>query len=365
VAMRCLFGHGRLTAVAVVTTLVLSLAWSAPVSAGGTWGTPKRVLKGDVEGVAMAIAAGGKLHLAVTGTPGLWYATNRSGAWTASLILKSKGTRWGYTHPSIAVDEHGRVHIAFTRLCRGATCGMESSDGVFFVTDLGRAAGTFPAPTRIGPQGTGSPDLRVLSGRRYLAYDLSGLGTEPQLWLATYASGHWVRRHLPFRGASPSLRVTAGGGIRIACIDGDAQHGQTGVGYLSAPSATGTFAHRTIRSQVTDAEPPELALTSSNAPVAIWREPSGAGIMWARQVGGSWTAPAALGPDARAYALTIDAADLAHVVAGSTGLGEWILGGGSRVISATTRPWSVATRAAFGHIHAAWTDDLGVLVASR
>jgi hypothetical protein len=196
------------------------------------------------------------------------------------------------------------------------------------------------------------------------------IGGVPKVHLKTDASGRWVTRVVAGWGEAPSLGVTVTGAIRIAYVEGDAQHNETGIGYLEASRPGGTFVHRTVR-EFPDVTPPRMALDSHGGPVIVWSEPSTGRIIWTRRFAGIWSnlgpLVALLGP----YAAAVDPADSARIVAGDDELTEWILAttSASTPVVSAARPFSIALRAAFGGLVLAWVDLLpgrvGVWVSRR
>ena len=203
---------------------------------------PTRVLSGAFRyGSALALDAAGHRHVVATSAQGhLWYATDRTGGWQDERILVGRRGEFGWTYPSITVDEGGRVHIAVVRdgtpWCAPGPC----SAGIFYLTDKGRARGHFGPPQRITGRQTTQPSLKVEDGVRYLAYVKPGTDWRrpepPRLFFRTDRSGAWEAELVADHGRSPSLRVSSDGRPHIAWSAGN------GVRYIQARTRSGGFA---------------------------------------------------------------------------------------------------------------------------
>ena len=64
------------------------------------------------EAPSLALDGNGKAHIAFTRAgAGIYYATNASGGWVATLLTSDDADQ----QPTLAVDGAGTVHIAFVR----------------------------------------------------------------------------------------------------------------------------------------------------------------------------------------------------------------------------------------------------------
>ena len=193
-----------------VIGLVLALcgaafAGNAPAGAAGSrsaseasvvpagFSAPHMVVHGVFDWLSEVVDSTNHVHIAATGRGGLWYLTNRTGTWSAHRILVSLHNK-SYFDPSIALDDNDRVYIAVVRQSCD-NCAPGGSDGIFFVSDKGRTRGTFPSsPSRIGPNHSGAPSLKVSSGHIYLVYEkICCLPGDPfKVILKTNATGPWT-----------------------------------------------------------------------------------------------------------------------------------------------------------------------------
>src|SRR5262249_37263181 len=142
-----------------------ALAGPHGLPAPSGFGNRQFVRAGFFTELAETVDATGKVHIAAGNDRDVWYLTNRTGSWTSVKALVHTagpdGFFWGQA--SIAVDGNNRVHIAATRFPHA-----QGGEGIFYVTDAGRAQGTFGSPTQIADSRFGEPQLQVYSGHLYL-----------------------------------------------------------------------------------------------------------------------------------------------------------------------------------------------------
>jgi hypothetical protein len=95
---------------------------SAPAS--GSWPvSPTRLFSGEVGAIDVVADSTNRLHVTwlEEGTdPGVYYATNRTGAWVRTRLSRSGAD----SSPSIALDATGKVYVAFARGYWAATPGL-------------------------------------------------------------------------------------------------------------------------------------------------------------------------------------------------------------------------------------------------
>jgi hypothetical protein len=272
------------------------------------WSSPVNVLSGQFFELSAAVDSTGAVHIAAAGRNGLWYITNRSGSWVATRILVNP-TNKSYQQPSIALNANDRVFIAFSRSSCD-DCAPGSTDGIFLLTDKGRARGTFPStPTKLTPATTAEPSLVIHGGHIYLAYQTACCepGPLPPLRLKTNASGSWTVSQIAAKGDSPSLQVASNGNPRVAYTK------PSGIGFAAASSMTGGFSSVTLPGTTANDTAPVLALAPSGRAHMVWIHSTltSASVRYSTRVAGAWTTPAGIVSSANlsTIAFTLDSAN--------------------------------------------------------
>jgi hypothetical protein len=284
---------------------------TAPTAA---WSGAVRLAKGSFWDVAVVFDSANHTHVAVAGRSdgkrGIWYFTDRSGTWTHKRILADPSGK-AYTEPSITVDSHDRIIIATSRIYGE---GLES-DGIFIVSDRGRARGTFPTvPTRVAAAPAAAPSLKAIGTRLALAYlsDRVGIGPYPALRFKTGSLGHWTTTTVAPHAGGPSLRIDSQGRARIA------YESTGGVRYARAGTITGSFSVTRLPGTSVDDYPVALALDSGDQPTIAWVHSATPDTIRYAHEDGSWPSPTTV---ARAPALTevvgisLDSSDVPHILA--------------------------------------------------
>jgi hypothetical protein len=229
------------------------------------WTSPLRIAPGVYSDVSEVVDSTNHVNLAAAGHGGVWYISDRGGSWTRSLVLRDLPHR-RYDRVSIALDPHDRVYIAAERsACDECTPG--SSDGIFLVSDKGRARGTFPSdPMRIAPPRSGEPSLKVYGGHIFLA-DVRPCcqpGPLPRVYLRTNASGPWTKARVARHGDAPALRIGSDGRPRVAFDLPRA------IGYAIAHSVTGSFTVTAVPGTSLGDNLVGLALDAHDRPHLVW-----------------------------------------------------------------------------------------------
>ena len=330
---------------------------------------PHRVVGGAFDGVAEVVDSANHVHLAATGKGGVWYMTDRSGGWTAHRILTNPHSG-AYTNPLIAIDEHDRVYIAATKWV-----GPEVPTylGSFYVTDKGRARGTFPStPTRIAPAGKGAESLKVANGHIYAALDYAECCVSPDwppVWFRTNASGSWVTTKLG-NGQSPSMRLPTNGHARIV------YSGQSGLQYAVAATASGSFSKVRIPSTTGKDSWPLLSLDTSGSSAVAWFHDNGSAgwtERYSTRKSGSWSAPLTVASSLNGFdavSFDMDTLGRANVVIANSDdqmLRDMRLVGSSWTSLPIAGPVAVnavsVRRAAAGVVVVAWATNTGIWVS--
>jgi hypothetical protein len=322
--------------------------------------TPEHVLDGEYRrDVALALDAAGHRHLVATSAEGdLWYATDRTGSWEAQRILGvGVPGSFVWSHPTIATDGKGRVHVAAVRDYVFDAPG--STGGIFYKTDKGRPRGDFGPRTRIaGPMMT-SPSLKVVGGVRYLAYAKCACLPEQKSWpvfFKTDRSGSWQVERIRDRGADPALRVDGKGRARIAFSDRKGlryTRARTNLGDLTMPvRIPGTEGRQGV---------PSLALDEAGRPHVAWASwsPTGPRVRYLKRTAAGWIAPRRLGAGVTTE-ISLDASGRPHVVfAWKKVIHRWLAAGAWKrtELTGSVDPLGVDIRAFGKRATVAWTQD--------
>jgi hypothetical protein len=324
----------------------------------------------------LALDRDGHRHVAATSGRGdLWYATDRSGHWVSQRLLRGEDGRIAWAFPSLVTDERGRVHVAVVRYYESYS--PSATDGIWYLTDAGRARGHFGPRIRLAGDMATSPSLRVVDGVRYLAYSrcTCAIGAdEAPLFFKTDRSGSWRRERVADYGLEPSLRVGADGRARIA------YRARQGVRFTTARTRLGGFSTPVrIAGSGGVQGAPSLALGAGGQPQVAWhayRDPSGPPlasvaaritpesavvrdeVLYARRSRDGWVTPRVLGPG-RLVELSLDAVGRPHVVMGTTDRVVHRWRGGDRwerrVLADGIQPVSVGIRAFGRRASIAWS----------
>jgi hypothetical protein len=359
-----------LTVIALGALLLAAGAGVAAAASPAAFGTPEPILAGGWS-VFLAVDSGGHSHVAVERGDGIWYVTDRTGAWKGRRVF-SNPTDDAYRQPSLALDEHDRVTIA-AALFTCIECAPGGVGGVFLVSDKGRARGSFSEPVQVAPRGTDRPSLKTVRNRIYLAYEVCACTPGPfrtPIWFATKVNGTWSRtKAYGGDGAAPSLRVDGAGYPRIAFWT------ESGLRYATARTRTGDFHTARIPGTSSSDGAPSLVLDSNGRGHVVFGHsgslsgPHGS-VRYVRQTSSGWTSPRLVTSDnAKAVAISIDAANRPHVLRGGQGVQEYTLRSGSwdrQVVAASGVVDSVAIRSSSGHAVVAFTTRAyGAYVAER
>jgi hypothetical protein len=318
---------GALAAFALLLSFAAGPAALAGAGHSASWGPAHQVLAGPVQLFSSAVDQQGNVHLAiVTASGDLHYATNRSGSWSQHTLL-THGSGIAWSSPAIAVDDQDRVHIAVVKMPSATGTGQQGL-GIWYLTDMGRAHGSFPTtPTRLAPDGEGRPRLAAVGGHLYLAdvkgWCCTGNGT---VQLRTDASGSWTVATVAHGGDFPRIGVGSDGHAQIVYWR---TIGQVAVFYGRAATMSGGFQPYRVPGSVAGDEVPKIALGSSGRPTVLWsRWPDHEqDLMVARRTGTGWQPPstAAVAGVNALYALAVDANNQPLVAFGQANLHARVL----------------------------------------
>ncbi len=381
-----------------VMTLTAVLLVALPVSVGageasaetgvaGDGARQELVAEAEFFGIDLALDAAGHRHIAASqvfpddeGTKDryeglrrdLWYATDRDGSWTMQRLLQGDAeTSLGWTDPSIAVDADGSVHIAVVHDYVGSTPGQ--TEGIFYLTDKGRAPGRFGEPVRVAGRNMTGPSLAVADGVRYLAYTKLVPFADPPppdpVFIATDVSGSWTRHRLADSGDAPVLAVDASGRAHVVYQRATKDGRGAFLAYVRTDPVTGEPL-KSHRIPGTDGiwYGADLALDPSGRPHVTWETEDD--ILWTARTADGWSGPEGLGVRRSDWqSLAVDELGQPHVVFGGRGRGDTGRGVIHAQRSAGTWPqaalvarvgWTQVASATFGpSLWAAWTPSHG------
>jgi hypothetical protein len=219
---------------------------------------------------------------------------------------------WVWGKPSVAIDGNGRVHIAVVKDYPYDVPG--GTNGIWYLTDKGRARGNFGPKVRIGGDNTTDPALRVVGNVRYLAFatmEFPGDTTWP-LFFKTDRSGSWKRVRVASRGWDPALRVDRNGRARIVFATAK------GVRYTQARTKTGDFTKPIVISGGKHPSgAPSLVLSPGGRPHVAWPSSIGRNRIWfTERTRSGWRTPIGIGLG-RVTDISRDAQSRPHAVIGS------------------------------------------------
>ncbi|HKZ92625.1 MAG TPA: hypothetical protein VJZ50_10845 [Candidatus Limnocylindrales bacterium] len=344
---------------AMTTATTPDVTSDIDVSRGSaTAASPALVLSGDFsQGIALALDQDGHRHLVAGNLRGdLWYATDRTGTWTTKRLLSGREGWFGWSYPSIAMDENDRVHVAAVKWEWSTPSG---TGGIWYLTDAGRTRADFGTATRIAGSMMTSPSLRVVDGIRYLAYakcDCLPMQSRAPLYFKTDRSGSVVTERLANVAYDPSLRVDRDGRAHIVYSD------RQGLRYTRATTRTGDFTTPARIPGTSGLEgTPSLALdTSDQAHIAwsTWKQ--GHPLFYVERTSAGWSTPLRLG-NGTSTELSIDASDRPHVVLGwDKVIHRWLAGGTwqSTVVVSDVSSVDAAIRAFGTGATIAWSQDV-------
>jgi hypothetical protein len=331
-------------------------------AAARDWVAPVRVVQGRFTGIDVVVDGDDRVHLVATGNGGVWYATDRSGTWTSTLILGDTG-RFFYEQPTITLDARDRVFIAVLRH------PYEVGDlGIWSVTDRGRARGTFPStPTRLARPGNGSPSLRVDDAHLFLAaVDGWCCIGDGRVRLGTDATGSWTWTPVS-DGSDPSLAIGSDGLPRLA-FSSEGLSGPAGIVLATASSVAAGFSLSKVPGTRSRDGDPILALDGRDRAHVAWGG-FGMKVQYARRSTAGWT-PAATVSDGTgfvAFGFDLDSLGRPSVALAGSRVAVKVLSGGawreSTIATSTDAREVVLSRALDGRVVVAWTDRKGVLVS--
>jgi len=212
-----------------------AVATPGRVTGPSAFGSHHLVKTGSFSELVEAVDSNGKIHIAAGDENDIWYLTNRTGSWTAKRVfvhtVGANGYLWGM--PTIALDANDRVHIAAQRFPFG-----EGGIGVFYVTDVGHARGSFGTPARIASNSEGEPRLQVYNGHLYLVVVKNWCCVgDGSVMMRTNKTGRWTQAYIG-AGQNPSFQMTSDGYARVVYERSDAG---PGLYYAKAGTHKGSF----------------------------------------------------------------------------------------------------------------------------
>lgn len=193
------------------------------------WSTPIRVTARQLDEAAFTVDRAGHQHLVGRGDDGLWYLTDRTGAWTEQRLTRDgpevEFERTRAHHPAIALDPvNGSIVVAWVRSEPTGTGGC-SGDVRYRTLTGGRWSATRDVPT---PSCAGPIDLAAKNGRLTVAISLQQIEYE-RIAIVAGRPGHWTTTYLgddPAGGLpidfanTPALDLDAAGRPSVAYLKG-------------------------------------------------------------------------------------------------------------------------------------------------
>lgn len=278
------------------------------------WSTPATVAPAGTSDAthpsaqSVAFAPDGSLHAAYivpNGTlRGLYYATNKTGAWQSSKIADAStlGDEW----TSIDVDSAGRAHVVYQNI----------STGVFYLTN---ATGAWVKKKLTG--GTGLvvyPEITVDSNRRaHVVYFVPG--GSPGLRYATNASGSWVTKRVTTSAFDISADIALDANRKVHIV-----YGRANKGFRYLTNKSGSWAGGYVVAGITSSRPPAIAIDSLGRPVVAFVNSSSSSSVaigtWSSvKTSGGWVATQVVSYASLRVEIRAGAAGSAQLVAFSGG----------------------------------------------
>jgi hypothetical protein len=302
----------------------------SPTPGADGWIGPELVSTRPYSDISLVVDDGGVAHVATVLNDAIFYVTNETGSWTRERLSRPSGADWD---PSIALDDDGSLHVAFTRwppedpsYCPPdvADCFGPGPEGVYYSTN---SSGSWSEPVPLGRRGGNSPSLVVRAGRVHLAYlgrwvygELSGPG--PVRYL-TNGTGAWSDERVGMSYGSPVLRLDSDGVARLAYWDVDEDDEEEvyepRLWYGVAETPSGSFRLEQLRG-VPDAGwlgSLWLDTDGTGAPhlvAEVWSEDGDASHYWSLQ-DGRWSSPQALLPGDSLRQMKVDGNGAMHLLA--------------------------------------------------
>jgi len=292
---------------------------------------PELVAEGGFDWVDLVLDSDGHRHIATSQVvfrydetddfieglrTDLWYATDRDGSWsTQRLLTGDDEASLGWTDPSIAVDNDGSVHIAVVHAYAG---DPGQTEGIFYLTDKGRARGDFGPPVRVARADMNEPSLAMVDGVRYLAFSKLSRLAEPlppaPVFVKTDLSGSWATHRLDDYGHTPVLRVDPAGRAHIIYQAATDDGLKSTLRYVQVDPETGEPTEsRRIPATGDVWSSSVLALDPSGQPHVAWETEKD--IAWSRLTADGWSPPETLGiRRSDSLSLVVDPLGQPHVV---------------------------------------------------
>lgn len=289
---------------ALATALMLAIP-PAPVAAaatGPTWSIAQ--VSADGFDPSFVIDATGRRHIAMATRAGaVVYLTSSGSTWTRKTIAALGSS------PVLAVDGHGKVHVAYIA-ANGGLPGIyyaTNMTGAWASVRLSSASGDTAPSIAVDPDG----EAHVAFQRNDFPEDDAGIG------YATNRRGFWQTLRLSkVRDVTPSIALDVNRRVHIA-FQRLPLNAVLGLGIRELTDENGlAWTDKAVTTNAYDTGP-SLALTPSGVlGLAFSRgDPAGAGLFLARRSAGVWTA-AKVAAATGAPQLVWDAAGHAAIAAG-------------------------------------------------
>ena len=319
---------------AVVLALLLGLILSAqPASAATGWTSPALIMSGhDLQQVAMGVDASGAIHVVGLDGRGIFYRTNRTGAWSTVRLADTP------QHFAAAFDAAGNTWVAWG--------GGWGGHGLSMLTDAGGGPndGWPTTPQTLAAGHVHAEAMAVHDGHVHIVFT----GSADHLRYLSDASGSWVDT-VVFGGdvGAASIAVGSDDRARIAFVGYDI-HGELAVARETGSAAHPTFTFSPIPGTLDqpghEDSDPLIALDAHERIHVAWTQHTGCiegcgplpsdGIHLSSLVNGQWTPldKSHVSHDYTLASLAIDSLGRAVILTAGGGLP-----GGVRFIRETAR----------------------------
>jgi hypothetical protein len=270
--------------VSVLAALIGLLVFVVPTAAATGWSAPIVVYDGNYSEPSLAVDAHGFAHVVARGDTGIWYLTNKSGAWTRARLTTDytqSGIHYRAIAPLITIDRSvGKLVVVYEMVadvdCEGCPPGVE------YITRTGTDWSAARSVSTINP---GSP-LSIAARGGDIAIAALGpewpFGPKTQVLEYLHKADGWAL-HRVAGGAdyyshigAPSLALDSAGRPRIAFQRKDHMK------YATGATTSDDFTIETV-GKVTAFVGPSLALDPHDQPMIVWA--AGKGTHFARRAG--------------------------------------------------------------------------------
>jgi hypothetical protein len=181
----------------------------------------------------------GRQHVAwMRSGSGIWYRTNAAGPWSAAvrLIADAYVSQITGTHPSLRVDDAGRLHLVYDAIDE-VNPPATNRTGVYYLRGF---AGGAISRQRITSRAAWTPVIALdASGRPHVAYSASGVGT---YYATRDSAGVWHSSRVTLHDGGVSIALTPAGRVHLVYGESDFR------GLVHASNVSGAWAFTRLSS---------------------------------------------------------------------------------------------------------------------